>query len=167
METVSVRDLTLDAFQKYGTFSKMIDNPNRPPAGRPVIFTPDMIQMQLGNTSTASFSICRVEPRAPVINFNEYHDQCCEGILPLDGDLLVHVAPASHPAMPFPKDRIEVFSVPQGTLVVLRPGVWHGAPVAAGDAPVNVLVVLPERTYATDCVVTRLSEEEQVTIDVG
>ncbi len=167
METVAVRDLALDAFQKYGTFTKLIDNLGRPPAGRAVTFTPDMIQMQLGTTSTASFSICRVEPRDPVINFNEYHNQCCEGILPLDGDILVHVAPASHPARPFPKDEIEVFAVPQGTMVVLRPGVWHGAPYAAADKPVNVLVVLPERTYATDCAVVRLSEEEQVSIDVG
>ena len=166
METVAVKELSLDAFQKYGTFTKMIDNPNRPPAGRPVIFTPDMIQLQLGNTSTASFSICRVEPRAAIINFNEYHNQCCEGILPLDGDALVHVVPASHPARPFPKDQIEVFRVPQGTMVVLRPGVWHGAPFAAADQPVNVLVVLAERTYATDCCVVRLSEEEQVTIAV-
>jgi ureidoglycolate lyase len=165
MASVAVQSLNLDAFQRYGTFVKMIDNPNRP-SGRPVIFTPDMIQMQLGGTSTASFSICRVEPRAPVISGNEYHNLCCEGILPLDGDILIHVAPASSPAMPFPKERIEVFAVPQGTMVVLRPGVWHGAPYAAADAPVNVLVVLPERTYALDCGRVRLSEEEQVEIAV-
>ncbi len=167
METVAVKDLAPGAFQRYGSFTKMIDNPNRPLAGRPVIFTPDMIQMQLGNTSTASFSICRVEPRDPIINFNEYHNLCCEGILPLDGDILIHVVPASHPARPFPKDQIEVFAVPQGTMVVLRPGVWHGAPFAAEDSPVNVLVVLAERTYATDCGVVRLGEEEQVSIAVG
>jgi ureidoglycolate lyase len=166
MSSVHSQDLSLEAFQRYGTFTKMIDNPSRP-AGRPVIFTPDMIQMQLGGTSTASFSICRVEPRELVIGFNEYHNQTCEGILPLDGDVLIHVAPASPPSMPFQKDRLEVFRVPKGTMVVLRPGVWHGAPYAAGDEAVNVLIVLPERTYANDCEIIRLSEDEQVEIAVG
>jgi ureidoglycolate lyase len=108
-----------------------------------------------------------VEPRQPVVNGGEYHNLTCEGILPLDNDVLIHVAPASHPATPFPKDQIEVFRVPQGTMVVLRPGVWHGAPFTATDRPANVLVVLAERTYATDCGRARLSEEEQVGIAVG
>jgi ureidoglycolate lyase len=56
------------------------------------------------------------------------------------------------------------FGIPRGTLVVLRPGVWHHAPFTIDGKPANVLVVLPERTYANDCVVVELSAEEQVEI---
>lgn len=44
-------------------------------APRPVIFCPHMIQMQLADSSTASFSICRVEPHDFVITGGEYHDR--------------------------------------------------------------------------------------------
>jgi ureidoglycolate lyase len=61
-----------------------------------------------------------------------------------------------------PVDRIEVFRVPQGTLVTLRPGVWHHAPFAFECECVNVMVVLPERTYMNDCFVFIIPEEEQI-----
>jgi ureidoglycolate lyase len=166
MSSVTVRELALDAFQPYGTFIKMADNEKiLEMAPRPVIFRPDMIQMQLADSSTASFSICRVEPRDFVITGGEYHDHAAEGILPLDGDILIHVAPPTHPRLGIPVGSFEVFRVPMGTMVVLRPGVWHGAPYAAADAPANVLVVLPVRTYAVDSVSIRLEPDQQIPIE--
>jgi ureidoglycolate lyase len=165
MTSITVRELELEAFQPYGTFCQMADNPRiMAMAPRPVIFRPDMIQMQLGDSTTASFSICRVEPREFVITGGEYHDRAMEGILPLDGDILIHVAPPTHPRVGIPVDSFEVYRVPMGTMVVLRPGAWHGAPYAAGDSPVNVLVVLPVRTYAMDSVSVRLESDQQIPI---
>ncbi len=165
MSSVTVRELELEAFQPHGTFCQMADNPRILAMARPVVFRPDMIQMQLGDSSTASFSICRVEPREYVITGGEYHDHAMEGILPLDGDILIHVAPPSHPRMGIPLDNFEVYRVPMGTMVVLRPGTWHGAPWPAGDKPVNVLVVLPVRTYAIDSVSIRLEPDQQIAIE--
>ena len=54
---------------------------------------------------------------------------------------------------------MQVFRVPMGTMVVLRPGVWHHAPFTVDDDPANVLIVLPERTYANDCLVVELGED--------
>jgi len=68
--------------------------------------------------------------------------------MPLDGDILMHVAPAT-PPQAVPLDKIEVFRVPKGTLVVLRPGVWHCAPFAEKNDFVNCMVVLPEEPIAT------------------
>lgn len=56
----------------------------------------------------------------------EYHNTCAEAMLPLDGDAYIHVAPAG-PAGHVPYDEVEVFRVPKGTMVTLRPGVWHHA----------------------------------------
>ncbi len=166
MSSVSVRELALEAFQPYGTYCQMADHPEiLAMTPRPVVFRPDMIQMQLADSSTASFSICRVEPRELVITGGEYHDHAMEGILPLDGDILIHVAPPTHPRLGIPADRFEVYRVPRGTMVVLRPGVWHGAPYALGQTAVNVLVVLPVRTYANDSVSVRLEPDQQIAIE--
>ncbi len=168
MRSVPVRALDLGAFEPFGTFTQLIDNPRIIAAlPRPVVFRPDMIQLPLAGSTTASFSLCRVEPRDLVITGGEYHNSASEGILPLDEDILIHVAPPTNPRLGIPVDQFEVFRVPVGTMVVLRPGTWHGAPYAAGDKPANVLVVLPVRTYAVDSASTRLEPEQQVTIDRG
>ena len=164
MEHVTVQDLTFEAFNPYGTFASML-NPSAIKIGEePIEFYRDMTQSDLGGSTKVSYSICRVLKRDPVVNVIEYHSTCGEGILPLDGDVVIHVAPAT-PNGEVPHDRIEVFRVPQGTLVTLRPGVWHHAPYADGCECVNVLIVLPERTYANDCVVVDLEPEEQVRIE--
>ena len=64
-----------------------------------------------------------------------------------------------------PADRMEVFKVPQGTMVTIRPGVWHSAPFASLSDCVNVLIVLPERVYANDCNVVMLDEQKQLKIE--
>jgi ureidoglycolate lyase len=54
--------------------------------------------------------------------------------------------------------------VPRGTFVTLNAGVWHHAPFPHGANVVNMVIVLPERTYANDCLVVPLSKKEQVKI---
>jgi len=98
---------------------------------------------------------------------SEYHDTCCEVVMPLDGDVLMHVAPAV-PEREFPFDLAEVFFVPKGTLCCLRPGVWHHAPYAfgglVGQPVVNCLIALPERTYMNDCKVYQFPVDRQLKI---
>jgi ureidoglycolate lyase len=98
------------------------------------------------------------------ITGGEYHNYASEGIMPLDEEILIHVAPPTHPRIGLPVDQFEVFRVPVGTFVVLRPGAWHGAPYAAGDKPANVLVVLPVRTYAVDSTALRLEPDQVIPI---
>jgi ureidoglycolate lyase len=164
MKSVTIKELSVEGFLPYGRFSNLI-NPNTEKLGAPPIeFYRDMMQQDMSG-SDMSFSICRVEKRDPVINVSEYHTACTEGILPLDNDALIHVAPASPNGETVPVDRIEVFRVPTGTVVVLRPGIWHHAPFTVNDDPANVLIMLPERTYANDCEVYEHAEEELVQID--
>jgi ureidoglycolate lyase len=61
-------------------------------------------------------------------------------------------------------DRVEVFRVPKGTLLILRPGVWHCAPFAENADVVNILVVLPERTYANDIYFYMVPKDDQIRI---
>ncbi|MCD6289797.1 MAG: ureidoglycolate lyase [Anaerolineae bacterium] len=166
MRTVEVSELSVEAFLPFGFYADML-NPQHEKIGAPPIeFFRDMVQQDLGGAPVVSFSNCRVEPRALVIDTLEYHTATGEGILPLDGDVLLQVGPATPPEENVPLDRIKVFRIPKGTMVVLRPGVWHHAPFAVGDTPVNVLIVLPERTYANDCDVVELVEEDRIRIEL-
>jgi ureidoglycolate lyase len=150
MREIAWKKLDAAGFAKYGTFTTMID-PVAPKLGaEPIEFFRDMAQAGLGAVPTASYGVCRVLKRPFVMDVSEYHDTCCETVLPLDGDVLMHVAPAV-PEKEFPFAQAEVFLVPRGTLVVLRPGVWHHAPYAWKCDRVNCLVALPERTYVNDC----------------
>jgi ureidoglycolate lyase len=167
VKTVNVQELSVEAFLPFGTFVCHLDPGESKSSGRPVAFIPDMLQVNMGGHSIVSFSTCRVEKREPVIGFSEYHTSCGEGILPLDNDVLIHVGPPTSARVGLPVDKLQVFRIPKGTAVSLRPGVWHGAPFAIGEAAANVLIVLPERTYANDCVVVLHEEEQKVEIVGG
>ena len=152
MKQVTYRKLSVEGFAKFGSYANVI-NPAGPKLGaEPIEFYRDMVQSQLGTIPVASIGVCRVVKRPLVIDVSEFHDTCCELVLPQDGDVLMHVAPAV-PEKEFPFDQAEVFLVPKGTICCLRPGVWHHAPYAFGVDVVNCLVVLPERTYKIDCTV--------------
>jgi len=166
MRKAKVKELSLESFARYGTFANMI-NPDTVKIGaEPIEFYRDMVGLDLGGRTIASFSVCRVMKRPPVVDITEYHNGTAEGILPLDVDVLIHVGPAT-PTGEIPLDDIEIFRVPKGTFVSLRPGVWHHAPFAHNADVANVLIVLPERTYAIDCEVTVLAEKDRIDIEAG
>ena len=166
MKTARVEELSVEAFLPFGFFADLIDPSAEKIGAPPVEFFRDMVQQDLGSAGIASFSICRVEKREPVVDVSEYHTGCGEGILPLDNDVLIHVGPATPNDSGCPTEQIRIFKVPKGTMVVLRPGVWHHAPFTLDDAPANTLIVLPERAYANDCEVAELEEAEQIRIEM-
>jgi ureidoglycolate lyase len=156
------------AFARYGSYADMVepDSGGRgtPRLGAPPIeFFRDLVQSGIGGDTTVSFGVCRVMRRPPVIDASEYHDGSCEAIMPIDGDVLVHVAPAV-PGDRFPAEQAEVFLVPKGTMVVLRPGVWHHGPFALRSERVSCLVALPERLYARDCHGVTVPEEDRIRV---
>ncbi len=162
MREIKTKELTYEDFHIYGTFANML-NPRAPKIGdEPIEFFRDMAQLNVGQ-DIVSFSVCRVTKRNNVVDVTEIHNKSGEGILPLDGDVFVHVGIAT-PNGEVPCDFIEAFRVPKGTLVVLNRGVWHHAPFATGDECVNVLIVLPERAYADDCLVVDVPQGERIRV---
>ncbi len=156
------------AFARYGSYAEMVepDGGGRTPprlGAPPVEFFRDLVQSGIGGDTTVSFGVCRVTRRPPVVDTSEYHDGSCEALMPMDGDVLVHVAPAV-PGDRFPAEQAEVFLVPKGTMVVLRPGVWHHGPFALRAERVSCLVALPERLYARDCKWVTVPEEDRIRI---
>jgi ureidoglycolate lyase len=163
MKQVPIKELSLESFKNYGTFSSLI-NPDRPNLGTGIVtFYRDMEVLDLGQSAGVAFSVTRIEKRPFMIDAMECHSKTGESILPLDGDVLIHVAPATLSSN-IPLDKVEVFYVPKGTIVTLRKGVWHCAPYAYTTDYVNVMVALPERTYENDCLLHFLPKEDQIEI---
>lgn len=165
MKSVKVEELTVEKFLPFGFFSKMINPESEKIGAPPLEFFRDMLQMDLGGHGQASFSTCRIEKRPLVVDVSEYHSFCGEAAMPLDNDMYIHVAPAGPVDSEFPSDDVKVFRVPKGVMTVIRPGVWHHGPFTVNDDPVNVLIVLPERTYANDCEVVELTDEFKIQIE--
>jgi ureidoglycolate lyase len=164
MYKLKVQELTLESFHKFGSFAKML-NPNTVKIGAaPVEFYHDLVLLNLGQNTEASFSTCRVSKRPLIVNELEYHSYCQEGNLPLDGDVLLTVAPATAGG-DLPWDRVEAFHVTKGTMVTLKAGVWHCGPFAYQTDVANVLVALPERVYANDCHVIAIPLDKQSKIE--
>lgn len=164
MATAKIEELTLEAFRSFGTFVNMLNPDTEAIGDGPVKFHRDMALLAVQHPrSLPAFSVCRVEKRPLVVDISEIHNYTAEGSMPLDADALIHVAPAT-PNGVCPKDRIRVFRVPKGTFVTTNAGVWHHAAFAYKADILNMLIVLPERTYANDCIVVSFEKHEQVYI---
>lgn len=163
MIKINYKELSIENFSPYGTFADMA-NPSGFNFGNDLFaFYRDMVQQELGTTA-ASFSLCRIKKRRPlIVDCSEYHNYCGETIIPLDGDILMHVAPADA-GKEVPAENIEVFRVPRHSLVALKPGVWHYLPFAYQCDTVNILTILPERAYKNDCHVFEIPEDRQIEI---
>jgi ureidoglycolate lyase len=165
MKTVAVKELSAEGFLPYGTYANFINPTTEKLGASPIQFFRDMLQASFGLDALPSFSTLRVEKRERIIDVSEYHDRTYEAILPLDNDVLMHVAPAGGRDGRVPVEKIEVFRLPRGTMAVLRPGVWHHAPFTANDQPANILIVLPERLYANDCTAIDIPEGEKLLVN--
>ncbi len=160
----NVEKLSKESFEEFGYFADLISPRSNRFGESPIEFYPDMLQAFLPD-NIASLSSVVVSPRPFVVDSTEFHGKTCEATLPLNGDILIHAAPPVSGA--FPAERVRIFHVPAGTLIVLKPGVWHGAPFAAGEKEVSSLVLLPVRAYANDCFVYDIPEDEQIVFETG
>ena len=161
MKQVKVQPLTRDAFAPFGEFYNMANPDGYPLCGAIHQFYPD--RMTTACQGRLAFSPLVVKKSEPmVITQQEYHTTTEELMLPLDDDIIVHVAPASGGAVV--TDHAKAFLVPKNTLVKLKAAVWHLAPLPATKDQVTVMIILPECTYANDCPVIDLSVDEQFEI---
>lgn len=162
MKQIKVQPLSQAAFRRYGEFLSLVDNEAlRGASIFSASFFADVISMDYGRGNPPSISVCQVTPEEKrIIRFIEYHQYTCEGILPLDGDVILFVGV---PVMgELTADRIEAFYVPQGTFVKLHPLIVHGSQFSASDAEVHSLCLLAGRTFKNDMTAKRLPEDEQI-----
>lgn len=161
MRTVTVEPLTLEAFAPFGQFYAMNEPQGYALCGELHRFFPDRVVAD--SQHRIGFSPILVKkPEKMIVTQQEYHTTTWEMILPLNDDIILHVAPASG-GTPV-TELAKAFLVPKNTLVKLNSAVWHLAPLPANVEELAAVIVLPECTYANDCTVVDLTPEQQFEI---
>lgn len=158
MRTIKVKKLTEKDFREYGSFYDMT-NPSGHTLGT---FYNDYVLMPVSGDHPIGFStLIAKKAEKMIIDSAEFHDTTSEIQLPLDDDIIIHVAPPSNERVP---ELTQAFYIPKGTIVLLNCGVWHLAPFAVHNETAHVLVALPERIYHNDCTVVTYKTDEMMEI---
>lgn len=158
MKQIKVKTLTAESFKEFGSFTDFM-NPEGYSLGD---FYQDRLRMHSPGSMQMTFSPLLIhKPEKMIVSAAEYHNYTQEGVLCLDDDVIVHVAPAGKEPVP---ELTEAFLVPKGTMVLLHTGVWHLSAIPVNKELAHVMIVLPERTYHNDCVVVDYPEEKWVEI---
>lgn len=162
MKTVKLEALTKEAFAPFGEYYTISAPEGYPLTGELHRFFPDRLTSY--NSGLLGFSPILVKKPAEMkVTAIEYHTTTAELIMPLNDDMILHVAPPSA-GKPLP-EYTKAFLVPKNTLIKMMPCVWHLAPLPANAEELCALIVLPACTYMNDCTVVDLKEDEQFVIE--
>ena len=157
MRTIKLQPLTVEAFRPYGEFYCMDEPDGHALKGELHSFYPD--RMTVYHSGMSAFSPIVVnKPDRMIVKQVEYHTTTAEMIMPLNDDMILHVAQPSAGA-PITSET-KAFIVPKNTLIKMNTCVWHLAPLPLDEPQLLAMIVLPECTYMNDCTVVDLSEED-------
>ena len=162
MKTIKAQRLTKQDFAPYGEYYNMANPDGYALCGEIHKFYPDRVLANAcGHVGFSAISVKK--PEKMVITQIEYHTTTCELIMPLNDDMVLHVAQPSA-GKPI-TDQTKAFIVPKNTLIKMNACVWHLAPLPAKKDELCAMIVLPECTYMNDCTVVSLKEDEQFIIE--
>jgi ureidoglycolate lyase len=166
METITAKKLTPESFAKYGVYHNLLDDAAN--AAKSVLppdigFYPDLVPLDFGRQNLPTISICQVKKTEKnIVAFLEAHRYTCEGLLPLDGDVVIFVGPPPFGDPPqFSVKTLEAFIVPRGTFVKLNPLIVHGTQYAIDSGTVHIVCMLPGRTFANDMLARMIEKDEE------
>ena len=163
MRKIKLEKLTKEAFAPFGIYYEMLNPEGYALCGELHRFYPDRFTIPGVSGALAFSPICVRKPDEMLVTQIEYHTTTCEVIIPLNDDMILHVAPPSA-GKPLP-EYTRAFLVPKGTAVKLNTCVWHLAPLPANLDELSAIIVLPEATYMNDCIVVDLKDDEKFVIE--
>ena len=166
MKTIKVQELSREAFRQYGTYQYLLDNEGLAAASlNKRGFFADLFTLNFGGNTLPSVSVCNVKRgEKNIIGFIEAHRYTCEGLLPLDSDVIMFFGKVVRGELS--PDTIEAFHVPQYTFVKMEPLILHGSQFVTKAEEAHVLCLLPQRTYANDMMAKMLDENDRIELVV-
>jgi ureidoglycolate lyase len=164
MKTIKVQQLSAAAFRQYGIFQNLLDNEGLAAASvNKKGFFADLITLNFGTSTLPSVSVCHVKREEKnIIGFVEAHKYTCEGLLPLDADVIIYVGKVIRGELS--PDTIEAFLIPRGTFVKLEPLILHGRQFVDEAEEAHILCMLPQRTFSNDMLAKFLEEQDKLEI---
>lgn len=158
MRKIKAQKLTVEEFGPFGCFASITE-----PKGHHLgdFYNDKVLFPVSGNMPIAFSPLILHKPEEMLVTTAEYHNSTGEGIVVMDDDVVIHVAPPSNAPVP---ELTKAFIVPKGTVVQLRTGVWHYGCFPINNKEAHVLIVLPERIYMNDCFVVEYCEKDHIEI---
>jgi ureidoglycolate lyase len=164
MEVIKAKPITAEGFAKYGEYLNLLDNNAvatksvLPPFG----FFPDLIKLDFGGQTLPTISVCQVKKTEKnIVAFMEAHRYTCEGLVALDGDIIIFVGPPPFGNPPqFTVKALEAFIVPKGGFVKLNPLIVHGTQYPVSADEVHIICMLPGRTFSNDMLFGMAEKDE-------
>ncbi len=163
MKKIKAQPITHENFAPFGQFYTMDKPEGYGLSGEIHTFYPDRLTADCSHRVGYS-PITVTKPEKMIITQQEFHTTTWEMILPLNDDMILHVAPAS--AGKPVTEYVKAFKVPVNTLVKINAAIWHLAPLPANKKELKAIIILPECTYANDCTVVDLKKDEQYEIEL-
>ena len=161
MRSIKAEKLTHESYAPFGTFYAMAEPEGYSLKGELHCFYPDRLT-EAWPVRVGFSPITVKKPEKMIITSVEYHTTTPEIIMPLNDDMIIHVAPASA-GTPVP-ELAKAFIVPKNVMVKINTAVWHLCPLPVHEEELKALIVLPECTYQNDCTVVELKAEQQFEI---
>ena len=163
MIKIKAKPLSKEEFAPYGEYYTMDCPQGHSLDGEIHKFYPDRVVAYQGHTVAFSPLVVK-RPEELIVKQAEYHSTTCEVLMPLNDDMILHVAEPSA-GVPIPA-KTKAFIVPKHTVVKLKACIWHLAPLPKTADYLYTMVVLPECTYLNDCKVVDFKEDEHLLIEV-
>ena len=150
MKQIKAKPLCEQSFKKYGVFQNLLDDESMGTNSiNPAGFFPDLITLNFGTTTLPSVCCCSVaKGEKNIIGSMEAHQYTCEGLLPIDADVIIFVGVMGREGLSV--DNLEAFIIPRGTFVKLNPLIVHGTQYCVNTDSAHILCMLPERTFKND-----------------
>lgn len=165
METIQVQALTEESFRPFGAYMDLTDD--KALAAKsvfPAQFFADVIPLYFGGVLPPTVSVNQLKRQDTMtVNFIEFHHKTCEGILPLDSDVIMYVGLPEMSKLS--TKRMKAFRVPKHTFVRLDPLIIHGSLFCTEETG-HALCLLPGRTFANDFEAKLLGSEDAVKIEL-
>lgn len=167
MIPIRVKKLTEDNFQRYGVFQNLLDQEQMAKKSiRSSDFFVDLVPLDFGGMTLPTISVCHViKQEKMLVDFLEVHQHTCEGLLPLDSDVVIFVGIPKLPELS--AENLEAFYVPKGTFVKLNPLIVHGKQYVIGEEEAHIVCMLPGRTFQNDRIARRLQGDEVAELIAG
>lgn len=155
-----IEALSAQAFAPFGT---VIERPGRPAdaSGSGWQWWGELLNLSGGDQPYA-IGVVSLTPAPLRFDWAERHEHSDELIVPMGDGCLIYVGPAEVADISTALDQFHAFRLAPGQAVLLRRGVWHGAPIAAEQA-LKVLIVLLHNTGRQD---TRVVRFEQTPVQI-
>lgn len=156
MREVKAVKINAADFAPYGTFCSMTEPEGYSLEGEIHKFYPDRISGTC--VGTMAFSPIEVRKDERIVKMAEYHTTTWEGIVALDDDMLIHVAPASG-GTPVP-EFAKAFLVPKGCMVKINAAIWHLCPLFSMLCICGVALMVIGMLFASPILVLFGASEE-------